>query len=217
MALAAAAWALAAPSAPTARTWFLVALLVPILHQLEVALAWRSELHGRALSRRFGRRAFTVHAVAFVVLLIARPVALLGLGLADPGSLGLSPALRIAGAAVLAAPSVATIRSIRVHFGVRRALGLDHFDEATRAEPLERRGVFRLVPNAMYVLGILGFHAIAVGCDSPAALAASVFQHLLVGVHWWATEKPDLETMGRLTPGDRARSSGGSSRRTPGS
>ena len=56
---------------------------------------------------------------------------------------------------VLVVPVLYLLISVRRYFTFRRAFGIDHFDPAYRILPMERRGIFRLSPNAMYVFGFL--------------------------------------------------------------
>ena len=45
----------------------------------------------------------------------------------------------------------------------------------------------------MYVYAFLLFWAIAVGFNSSAALAVAAFSHAYIWVHFYATEKPDMD------------------------
>ena len=88
-----------------------------------------------------------------------------------------------------------------------RAAGADHFDSQYRDLPLVREGIFRLTPNAMYFFGFFLFWAIAIGFNSAAGLAVAGFSHVYIWVHFYVTEKPDMEflyadSLG-LTPKDQ--------------
>jgi hypothetical protein len=65
--------------------WMLLALLVPIVHQWLVVLVWRAQLCGSVMTRLFGDAALAVWGALFLPFLLARPVVVLGLGLADLG------------------------------------------------------------------------------------------------------------------------------------
>lgn len=74
-------WALASPSVDGGawlgideRVWLYVAVLVPIVHQVVVALLWRAQLSHSALTRLFGDSGFVVWGLVFMPLLIARPL-----------------------------------------------------------------------------------------------------------------------------------------------
>lgn len=173
------------------RGWLLAALAVPITQQLLVVLFWRAQLCYRLLTRLLGDAGFTLWGAVFFPLLLARPLTLLGLGLADAGSLALPPALAWALGALLLAPAIWTMHSVKAHFGFARALGGDHFFERYRRMPMVRAGAFAHVSNAMYTLAFLGLWSIALLTRSQAALAAALFQHAYIWVHWYCTEQPD--------------------------
>lgn len=171
--------------------WLALAIGAPVLQQVLVALLWRAQLCHGVLTRLFGDAGFVVWGLIFFPLLVARPLAVLGLGLADPGSLPLpaQPAM-VVGAALLL-PAVWTMHSVKVHFGFGRALGGDHFFERYRRMPMVRAGAFAWSSNAMYSFVFLGLWGIALMTGSRAALAAALFQHAYIWVHWFCTEQPD--------------------------
>ncbi|WP_298855301.1 methyltransferase [uncultured Ruegeria sp.] len=74
-----------------------------------------------------------------------------------------------------------------------RAAGGEHFDESYRGMPLVKDGIFRYTDNGMYVYAFLLFWAIAIGFDSAAALVVAAFSHAYIWVHYYATEKPDMD------------------------
>ena len=59
--------------------------------------------------------------------------------------------------------------------------------------PLVNQGIFRFTSNGMYVYAFMLFWAIAIGFNSSAALAVAAFSHLYIWVHFFATEKPDMD------------------------
>jgi hypothetical protein len=192
------AWWLAEPDGTwlglSGRAWLLAALVVPTVHQVVVAVGWRLELFDRRVTGWFGGRALTAFGAVFLPLFALRPLVVLGTGFADVGSLWRPGPLAGLAAAVLAAPALWTFASVARYFGLRRALGADHFEPDFDA-PLVRRGAFAVVPNAMYVLGFLALWAIAVATGSRAALVAAGFQHALIWAHYLWTERPDMEVI----------------------
>lgn len=194
------AWAFAAPAfgdgrwlGATDRTWFLVALAVPVVHQGYVWLAFRGQLGWGLLTRAFGERDLTVHALLFTPLLVARPLVVVAVGLADPSSLLLPRWLELAAGAALLLPSGYTVYSVGRYFGFERALGGDHFRVGYRTTGLVDEGAFRWTPNAMYTFAFLGPWSLAFLLGSQAALAAATFQHAFVWAHYLGTERPDME------------------------
>jgi protein-S-isoprenylcysteine O-methyltransferase Ste14 len=175
-----------------AGVWLTLALAVPVLHQLYVAFAWRTELHRGLWSRRFGDRAFALYKAGFTVLIVARPLSLLALAIANRETLPISPVVAwVCGLACLLPPAYLGY-SIRRYFTMDRAYGIDHFNASYRGAPLVRRGIFRWSPNAMYVFGFLALWGIALLFRSRGALLAAGFQHLYIWVHYLCTERPDM-------------------------
>ena len=192
------AWAWAAPALDdhvwmglSERTWFVLALAVPVVQQVLVVLLWRAQLCFGTLTNLFGDAGFTVWGVIFFPLLVARPLLVLAVGLADAGSLPLSAPVATVLGVLLLIPAFYTMHSVKKYFGFARALGADHFFERYRAMPMVREGAFRITSNAMYTLVFLGLWGIALLTRSQVALAAALFQHAYIWVHWYCTEQPD--------------------------
>ena len=83
--------------------------------------------------------------------------------------------------------------SVQRYFGMVRASGADHFDARYRKMPFVKAGIFRFTNNGMYVYAFLLFWALAVGFNSAAALIVAAFSHAYIWVHFFATEKPDMD------------------------
>jgi hypothetical protein len=191
-------WAIASPALDGGewlgigeRTWLLAGVIVPVVQQVAVALLWRGQLSHSLLTRTFGDGGFVVWGVVFFPLLIARPLVVAGLAVADAGSLPIPAWLGWTVGVVLLLPAVWTMHSVKAHFGFARALGGDHFFERYRAMPMVRRGAFAWSSNAMYAFVFLGLWGIALMGRSQAALAVALFQHAYIWVHWYCTEQPD--------------------------
>ena len=179
------------------RVWFAIALTVPIVHQIFVWLAWRSELCFGTVTRRLGSHAFVIYKIVFMVLFLARPVNLTLLTIADHDSFELSILARIVICAILGLPAAYTLYSVLRYFGIARASGIDHFDESYRNLPLVKKGVFRFTGNAMYSFAFLMFWAIAVAGASWAGLVVAFFSHAYIWVHYLCTERPDMRLIYR--------------------
>lgn len=173
--------------------WFWMSIIVVIVHQMYAWFAWRTELHLRLMSRWFGRQAFGVWGVFFVILLILRFSLIFLVGYANRATLGLHPALAWGLLAAILIPAGYTIYSIKKYFGVKRGLGIDHFDPAYRQLGLVRQGIFRYTANAMYLFGALLFWVPALLFDSAAALLAAFFSHAALWVHYYTLELPDMK------------------------
>lgn len=174
----------------SAQAWFRSSVFVAVAHQMYVWWFWRHQLAFGSIGAGNGFLAFRV---GFLPLLFARPLLMVGVGLADWGSLYTPSSASWGLAAVLFAVSAWTMASVGRFFGVTRATGADHFDEAYRSIPLVEKGAFAVVSNAMYVLGFLGLWAVAVASGSWAAFTLAAFSQAYIGVHYFCTEKPDMD------------------------
>lgn len=175
------------------QTWLWIAVAVPVLHQIVVALLWRAELHHRKMTGWFGERGFPIYKVIFTVLFVGRPFTLILLGLSNANTLDLNPALAYALALVLFIPFAYTMYSVARYFGIDRAYGEDHFKpDVYRNRPFVKKGMFKYTGNAMYKFGFLILWAIALVFLSKAALLAAAFNHLYIWVHFYFTELPDI-------------------------
>jgi hypothetical protein len=179
----------------SAQAWFVIALVVPIVHQVYVWLAWRSQLCYGTVTNWFGRRAFVIYQTVFMVLLLARPVSLTMLAIADHDSLALSVPIRIAVCTILGLPAAYGMYSVVRYFGMARAAGKDHFDESYRSKNLVKKGIFKYTSNAMYAVVFLGVWAIAIAGASWSALVAAGFSHAYIWVHYYCTERPDMKVI----------------------
>ena len=175
------------------RAWFIASLVLPIVHQLYVWIAWRSELCFRGVTRLLGTAGFTFYRNGFLLLFVPRALVLIALGCADYGSLGLPVAVAEIIAVLFALPAVYTGYSVVRYFGVSRATGIDHFDPAYRELPMVRQGIFRFTGNSMYTFGFMILWAIAFACSSRAALISAGFSHAYIWLHYFCTERPDMQ------------------------
>jgi len=169
---------------------FWIAVAIPVLHQIFVWIAWRSELRSSMISKTIRFRGYLT---MFFVLFVGRFLALGTLAYLDRGSLGLGtvPVVLLTGALVV--PSAYAIYSVHKYFGLARAAGADHFETRYRKMPLVKKGIFRYTENGMYIYAFLSFWAIAIGFNSLTALIVAAFSHAYIWVHYFATEKPDMD------------------------
>jgi hypothetical protein len=188
---------LAFPSLRQGRAWLAAGVAAAVAHQVWVLVWWRLELHLRAVSRRLGAAGFRIFGAGFVLLALVRFATVVGAGLATPSSVAIPRAVAWPVAALLGVPVVWLLHSIARHFGFARALGGDHFFQAHREAGLCSAGIFRYVPNAMYTVGFLAPWAVGIACASSPALLLAAFNHAYIWVHYFATEKPDMDRIYR--------------------
>jgi protein-S-isoprenylcysteine O-methyltransferase Ste14 len=177
-------------------TWLVLGVLLPVVHQFYVVLLWRSELYYSWLSRALGKKAFTVWAIGFMILFLTRPITILALGIADQGSLPIPSWLNIPLIATCTLICLYMAYSFVKYFGVKRALGMDHFQpDRYRELPFVRQGIFKWSPNAMYTFAFLGLWLIGLAFQSRAALLGALFNHLYIWAHYYFTELPDMRAI----------------------
>ena len=181
------AWAYLDQPFPTS---FWTAAAFPVVHQVFVWLAWRLEIQHAATSKTIGIRTYIV---AFFILFAGRFVSLIVLAWLDRGSLKLQILPQLFVTVLLATLGIYAMYSVKRYFGMVRAAGADHFDPRYRDMPLVAKGIFRFTKNGMYLYAFLLFWAIAVGFNSTAALTVAAFSHAYIWVHFYATEKPDMD------------------------
>jgi len=175
------------------QTWLWISIAVPVTHQIVAIFTWRAELYYNLMGRWFGERAFHAWGIGFMALFIARPLSIIGLGIANRGSIPI-PAIIGVISAVLCLPFLIYLGySIHKHFGINRALGIDHFEpEKYKQIPFVRGGIFRWTPNAMYKFGFLILWVPGLLLLSKAALLSALFSHIYIWVHYYCTELPDM-------------------------
>jgi protein-S-isoprenylcysteine O-methyltransferase Ste14 len=177
----------------TDTAWFWTSVGAAVIHQVIVAAVFRGQLGWSILTRLFGKADMIIWGILFMPLLIARPLLIIGLAIADAGSADLPRWFGITTGVALLLPAVYAGYSVGRYFGIDRALGGDHFRQRYREMPLVREGAFAWSSNAMYTYVFLGLWGIALTTGSLAALAAALFQHAYIWVHYYCTEEPDMK------------------------
>jgi hypothetical protein len=179
----------------TAIGWVAFSWVSAALHQGWVALFWRAELYGQKVSARFGPRGFLLYRIGFIVFAGGRMLPLIIIAALTERSLSIPTVPRFVLLGVITLGTVCGLYSVVRYFGVKRAFGADHFDHAFRELGLERRGIYRWVPNAMYAVVLLGLYIPGLAWQSASALIAAAAHHLFVWVHYFCTEKPDMKAI----------------------
>jgi hypothetical protein len=186
-------------------TWLWLSITVPILHQVYVWFAWRSQLKYSLFSRIFGKNGFIVYTIGFTVLFASRLIFIILLSLSSKNSITLSPGFSYALSIIFTLLSGYLFYSVRTYFGFKRAYGIDHFDESYRNLPFVREGIFKYTSNGMYTFGFLILWVPGLIFFSKAALLAACFNHLYIWVHYYTTELPDIRFI-YDSPGNREHS-----------
>ncbi|WP_082331929.1 methyltransferase [Mangrovimonas xylaniphaga] len=175
------------------KTWSLLAIAVPIVHQVYVLLCWRFELYFQSLSKWFGSKGFQLYKIGFAVLILLRPISLVLLAISNAHTLHLPRWLSLLGSLVLFIPAAYLFYSVKTYFGMDRAFGIDHFyPELYKNTPIVSQGIFKYTSNGMYVFGFFLLWIPGLLWESKTALWLALFNHLYIWVHYYTTEKPDM-------------------------
>jgi hypothetical protein len=175
------------------RTWLWLSILLPVIHQIYVVICWRAELYYQTLSKTFGDQAFFLWGAGFLVLFLARSVVIIGLAFANQGTQPFPVWLAWTLSAVFLALVIYLVYSVLRFFGIKRALGQDHFQpQMYQNLPMVQSGIFKWSSNPMYLFGFLALWIPGLLLFSRAALLAALFNHLYIWVHFYFTELPDI-------------------------
>ena len=178
------------------RFWFVLAILIPIIHQLYVLICWRLELYGQHMTKVFGKGAFRLYKIGFALLIISRPITLILLAISNAFTLNINTILSIVISVLLLIPGIYLMYSVKTYFGFDRAFGIDHFEpERYKDVPMVRKGIFKYSSNAMYVYGFFLLWVPGILAHSKAALVVAAFNHIYIWVHYYFTEKPDMKAI----------------------
>lgn len=174
-------------------TWFWLAIAVPVIHQTYVWLVWRFELYHNSFTSRLGlKRAFSLYAAGFSLLFGSRLISIIILAVSNQGSSNIPPYIAFFIAAGMTPLAIYLFYSVKKYFSIERAYGIDHFDK-TYNTPLVKKGIFRFTDNGMYVYGLMILYLPGLLLLSEAALLAALFNHAYIWVHFYFTERPDME------------------------
>jgi len=175
-------------------TWFILAVISPIIHQLYVVIFWRLELYYQMISNTLGEKGFLFFKIGFATLILSRPILITVLAFSNSKSLAIIPVLRFLLSGVFAVLSIYLFYSIKKYFGYDRAFGIDHFyPDETKKLPMVKQGIFKYSSNAMYVFGFLALWIPGILLQSKSALLVALFSHIYIWVHYFFTEKPDMK------------------------
>jgi len=172
-------------------SWFMIAMSIPLIHQIYVWLCWRSELCWKLISKTIG---FKGYVFFFFILIISRLSAIV-LCFLDYGSLYAPGWFAWSLAVVIFIPGIYTMYSVKKYFGFLRAAGADHFDPKYRDLPFERRGIFKWSPNAMYTFAIGIPFGFAIAAGSLSMFVVAIYTYISIWLHYFCTEKEDFKVI----------------------
>ena len=173
----------------SALRWFMIAMAIPLVHQVYTWLCWRSELCWKLISNSIG---FKGYVVVFFILIISRFSAVI-LCFVDYGSLYKPGWAAWIVSIIIFIPGVYTMYSVKQYFGFIRAAGADHFDLKYKNMPFEKRGIFKWSSNAMYAFGIGIPFAFATATGSQSMFIVAIYTYISIWLHYFCTEKEDFK------------------------
>ena len=175
------------------RIWFIIAVIMPIIHQIYVLVCWRLELHFGSLTKSFGNKGFIIYKKGFAVLILSRLVTITLLAISNAQTVAINPVYAYTLAGILVFPTAWLFYSVVNYFGMDKAFGIDHFKpHEVKNEPFVKQGIYKYTSNGMYVYGFFLLWIPAVIFRSEAALVLALFNHLYIWVHYYFTELPDM-------------------------
>ena len=175
----------------SAKSWFLFAMMTPLLHQGYVWLCWRSELCWKTISQTIG---FKPYAVIMIIIGILR-LSGIGLSFADYGSWFTPGWIAWSVSVLIFIPFIYTMYSVKKYFGFLRATGIDHFDPSYKDKPFEKRGIFKWSSNSMYAFGIAIPFAFATATGSQSMFIVAAYSYIAIWLHYFCTEKEDFKVI----------------------
>ena len=175
-------------------TWFLLAILSPIVHQIYVLVCWRLELFHNSISKVFGINGFKVYKIGFAILFVSRLLTIILLSVSSTNTLNINRVYAYLIASIFFILSVYLFYSVIKYFGIDRAFGIDHFNpKEFKDEPFVKQGIFQYTSNGMYIYGFLLLWIPGFVLLSKAALLVALFNHIYIWVHYYFTELPDIK------------------------
>jgi len=184
----------------TTKTWFWLAIAIPIIHQVYVWGVWRLELYKGTFSKRFGLKLlFKLYSIGFSLLFVSRLITIIILAFSSKGTLNINPIISYALAILIIPLVIFLFYSVKKYFSIERAYGIDHFDKDYN-EPYVKKGIFKYTDNGMYIFGFMILYLPGLLFLSKAALLVALFSHVYIWVHYYFTERPDMLVIYGDTP-----------------
>lgn len=173
--------------------WIWISWIFAGIFQFWISFFWRFELYGGHVSRKMGPFGFQLYRAGYVVFGLLRFIPLVPIALTSPHTLNLPAWFSIPFLVVTIPLSLWGVYCAAVYFGITRASGIDHFDPAWSRHNLEKRGIYKYVPNVMYTVVLLAIYHPGVVWQSAPALIGGGVHHAFVWIHYFCTEKPDMQ------------------------
>ena len=172
--------------------WIWFSWIFAGIFQFWVAFFWRLELYGSRISACLGPAGFPIYRAGYVVFGLLRLLPIIPIALTSRDTATVPAWFSLPFLAVTIPLSLWGLYCATFYFGITRASGADHFDTAYRSAALEKRGIYKYIPNVMYTVVLLAIYHPGLVCQSAPGLVAAAAHHAFVWVHYFCTEKPDM-------------------------
>ena len=93
---------------------------------------------------------FPLYALIFALLGASRVAAVFALAISNRDTFPIDITFLRILAIIVLIPATYLLYSVARYFSFQRAMGIDHFDESYRYQPLVHKGIFRFTRNGMY-------------------------------------------------------------------
>ena len=173
--------------------WIWFSWIFAGIFQFWVAFFWRRELYGGRISAHLGKAGFLFFRIGFVVFGLARLLPVVPIALTSRHSASIPEWIAVPFLLLTIPLSLWGLYCATFYFGLTRASGADHFLPGYRGANLEKRGIYKYIPNAMYTVVLLALYPPGLIWQSAPALVVAAAHHAFVWTHYFCTEKPDLE------------------------
>jgi hypothetical protein len=173
--------------------WLAISWILAGVHQFYIVFCWRMEFHHQKIGAWLGKAAFPVYRAGFYIIATARLLPLIPISLATTYTLPVPYAVSIVLIIVTTPFILWACYSTIAYFGLSRLCGADHFDPEYRGGALEKRGIFKYIPNSMYAVAMLMIYHPGLFWHSTLGLIAAAAQHAFLWTHYFCTEKPDMK------------------------
>lgn len=173
--------------------WIWFSWIFAGIFQFWIALFWRLELYGGRISARLGRVGFPLYRAGYVLFALLRLLPIIPIALSSRDTASVPAWVSLTFLTITIPLSLWGLYYATVYFGITRASGVDHFDAAYRGANLEKRGIYKYIPNVMYTVVLLALYHPGLVWQSAPGLVAAAAHHSFVWVHYFCTEKPDVQ------------------------
>ncbi len=177
----------------TANQWVLFSWIFAGIFQAWIFIFWRLELYYGKIKKWFGNSGFPVFRAGFVLLGSLRLLPIIPISVLTGNTIEINNWISYALILITTPLILWCMYSVTFYFGINRLFGADHFYSKYREGTLEKRGIFKYLPNSIYTVMLLIFYHPGLFFHSSLGLLTALIHHIFVWVHFFCAEKPDMK------------------------